>query len=128
MAIARITSFTLTGLGHPERVDGMHSSSTLFHMLGAKPLLGRLLLPEEDKPGKPAVAVLSHRLWKRVFNSDSNIVGKSITLNGGQHTVAGVLRPEFRLNSEVMPAEGPMDKADVFLPLPFGAERAAARG
>jgi predicted permease len=128
MAIARITSFTLTGLGHPERVDGMHSSSTLFHMLGAKPLLGRLLLPEEDKPGKPAVAILSHRLWKRVFNSDSNIVGKSITLNGGQHTVAGVLRPEFRLNSEVMPAEGPMDKADVFLPLPFGADAAQRRG
>ena len=107
----------------------MHSSSTLFHMLGAKPLLGRLLLPEEDKPGKPAVAILSDRLWKRVFNSDSNIVGKSITLNGIQYTVAGVLRPEFRLNSEVMPAEGPMDKVDVFLPLAVrGRCCAAARG
>jgi predicted permease len=128
MAIARLTSFTLTGLGQPEWVDGMHSSSTLFHMLGAKPLLGRLLLPEEDKPGKPAVAILSHRLWKRVFNSDAHIVGKSITLRGDQYTVAGVLRPEFRLNSEVMPAEGPMDKADVFLPLPFGADAAQRRG
>jgi predicted permease len=128
MAIAQPSGFTLTGLGQPEWVDGMHSSSTLFHMLGAQPLLGRLLLPEEDKPGKPAVAILSHRLWKRVFNSDAHIVGKSITLRGDQYTVAGVLRPEFRLNSEVMPAEDAMDKADVFLPLPFGADAAQRRG
>src|SRR5690348_14066003 len=128
MAIARISSFTLTGLDQPERVDGMHTSSTLFHMLGAKPLLGRLLLPEEDRPGKPSVAILSYRLWRRLFNSDSHIVGKSITLNGDQYSVAGVLRPEFLLNSEVMPAEGPMDKADVFLPLPLGAEAAQRRG
>ena len=42
--------------------------------------------------------------------------------------MAGVLRPEFRLNSEAMPAEGPMDKADMFLPLPFGADAAQRRG
>jgi hypothetical protein len=51
-------------------------------MLGAKPLLGRLLLPDEDKPGKPDVAILSERVWKRLFNSDSGIVGKTIVLNG----------------------------------------------
>src|ERR1700736_1682720 len=55
MAISRLTSFTLTGLDQPERVEGMHTSSSLFHILGAKPLLGRLLLPGEDKPGKPQV-------------------------------------------------------------------------
>jgi predicted permease len=128
MAIARLGQMTLTGREQPERVDGMRTSSTLLHMLGARPLLGRLLLPEEDKPGKPAVAVLSYRLWKRLFNSDAAIVGRGITLNGNQYTVAGVLRPEFRLNSEVMPAEGPMDKADVFLPLPLGADAVNRRG
>jgi predicted permease len=128
MAIARLTSFTLTGLDQPERVEGMRASSSLLPMLGAKVLLGRLLLPEEDKPGKPQVALLSYRLWRRLFNSDSQILGKSITLSGSQFTVAGVLRPEFRLNSEAMPAEGPMDRADVFLPLPFGADAAQRRG
>src|SRR5207244_1901927 len=128
MAIAQPTSFTLTGLEQAEWVDGIRASSTLFHMLGAKPLLGRLLLPEEDKPGKPSVAILSYRMWKRVFNSDAHIVGRSITLRGNQYTIAGVLRPEFRLNSEVMPAESPMDKVDVFLPLPFGADAAQRRG
>src|SRR5215472_16242215 len=69
MALAQARSFTLTGREQPERVDGMRAQSALLQMLGAKPLLGRLLLPEEDKPGKPPVAILSERLWKRLFSA-----------------------------------------------------------
>src|SRR3982750_1298984 len=54
-ALAHLGGVTLTGLGQPERVDGIYTSSALFRMLGAKPLYGRLLLPEEDKPGKAPV-------------------------------------------------------------------------
>jgi len=128
ISISRLTSWTLNGLDQPYRVDGMRTSSHLFRLLGARPLYGRLLLPEEDKPGKPPVAILSHAVWRRLFNSDPNVVGRSITLNGNQFLVAGVLRPDFRLNSEVMPSEGPMDKADIFLPLPLGADAAQRRG
>jgi predicted permease len=128
MALAQSRSFTLTGREQPERVDGMRTQSSLLQLLGAKPLLGRLLLPEEDKPGKPAVAILSDRLWKRLFSSDPAIIGKSITLNGNPFTVAGVLRRGFMLNAEVMPSEGPMDKVDVFLPLPLGADAVKRRG
>ncbi len=128
MALAQSRSFTLTGREQPERVDGMRTQSSLLQMLGARPLLGRLLLPEEDKPGKPAVAILSDRLWKRLFNSDPAIVGKSITLNGNPLIVAGVLRRGFMLNAEVMPSEGPMDKVDVFLPLPLDADAVKRRG
>jgi predicted permease len=63
-----------------------------------------------------------------LFSSDARAIGRGITLNGNQFTVAGVLRPDFRLNSEVMPAEGPMDKVDIFLPLPLGADAAQNRG
>jgi len=128
MSISRLTSFTLTSRDEPERVDGMRTSSGLFHMLGARAMLGRVLLPEEDKPGKPQVAILSYRLWKRLFSSDKTIVGRNITLNGNTFTVAGVLQPDFLLNSEVMPAGGPMDKVDIFLPLPLGADAAQRRG
>ena len=76
MALAQSRTFTLTGREQPERVDGMRTQSSLLHMLGAKPLLGRLLLPEEDKPGKPAVAILSDRIWKRLFNSDPDDCGQ----------------------------------------------------
>ncbi len=128
MSISRLTQFTLTGMEQPELIPGMRTSSGLLHMLGARPLLGRLLLPEEDRPGKPAVAVISYRLWQRLFSSDPKVVGRSITLNGNQVTVAGVLSKDFRLNSEVMPSEGPMDKMDIFLPLPLGADAAQRRG
>jgi predicted permease len=128
MSISRLTSFTLTGLDQPQRIGGMRTSSGLLHMLGARPLLGRVLLPEVDKPGKPPVAILSYAVWKRLFNSDAKLVGRSITLDGKPVTVAGVLRREFRLNSEVMPAEGPMDKVDIFMPMPLGADAVQKRG
>jgi predicted permease len=128
MAIAQPGGVTLTGFDQPQRVDGIRTSSSLFHILGAKPMLGRLLLPEEDQPGKPPVAILSYRFWRRVFGSNSQIGGKSITLDGKQYTVAGVLPPEFMLNSEVMPAEVLADKLDVFLPLPLSNDPSQRRG
>jgi len=127
MALAQTRMLTLTGREQPERVAGIRTQSSLLKMLGAKTLLGRVLLPEEDKPGKPAVAILSERVWRRLFNSDPEIVGKSITLDGNSFTVAGVLQRGFLLNAEVMPAEEPMDRVDVFLPLPLAADAASNR-
>lgn len=128
MALAQSRSFTLAGREKPERVDGMRTQSSLLNMLGAHAHFGRLLLPEEDKPGKPAVAILTDRVWKRLFSADPAIVGKSILLDGNSYSVAGVLGPEFLLNNEVMPSEGPMDKIDVILPLPLGPDAAQRRG
>jgi len=122
MALAQSRTFVLTGREQPERIFGARTQSSLLEMLGAKPLLGRLLLPEEDKPGKPDVAVLSERVWKRLFNSDPEIVGKIIVLNGNPFIVAGVLQRSFILDAEVMPSETPMDKMDIFAPLPLGAD------
>jgi predicted permease len=127
MALAQTRMFTLTGREQPERVAGIRTQSSLLKMFGAKTSRGRVLLPEEDAPGKPAVAILSDRVWKRLFNSDPEIVGKSITLDGDSFTVAGVLRRGFLLNAEVMPAEEPMDRVDVFLPLPLAADAVTNR-
>jgi predicted permease len=137
MSISQGDSGTLVGLDRPERVEALRTSSSLFHLLGAKPLYGRLLLPEDDKPGKPAVVILSYGFWKRLFSSDPNIVGKSITLNGvalgtgmdkNQFTIAGVLRPEFMLNDEVMPTVASIRQMEVFLPLPLGPNAVNRRG
>ena len=124
----KAASFTLTGHEQPERVEVLRTQSSLLEMLGARPLLGRTLLPEEDKPGQPAVAILSYGAWQRLFNADPAIVGKSITLNGQAYRVAGVLRREFTVNDEVLPSEGPMDKIDIYLPLPLGADAQQRRG
>jgi predicted permease len=128
MALAQSRTFVLTGREQPERIFGARTQSSLMEMLGARPLLGRLLLPEEDKPGRPDVAILSERVWRRLFNADAGIVGKTIVLNGNPFLVAGVLQGGFMLNGEVMPAEFAMDKADIFAPLPLGADAVKNRG
>ncbi len=128
VALAQSRPFTLTGREQPERVEVLSTQSSLMSMLGAKPLLGRTLLPEEDKPGQAAVAILSSDAWRRFFNSDPAIVGKSITLNGKPFIVAGVLRRGFSVSDEVLPSEGPMDKIDIFLPLPLAADAEQRRG
>src|SRR5690242_4765890 len=136
MALAQSRTFVLTGRERPERVFGLRTQSSLLEMLGAKPLLGRLLLPEEDKPGKAPVVIVSERVWRRLFNADPQIVGKTIVLSGNSFTVlndnsftvAGVLQAGFQLNAEVIPSEFPMDKMDLFLPLPLGADAEKNRG
>ena len=136
MSISQGRSGSLLGLEQPERVEALLTSSSLFHLLGARPLYGRLLLPEEDTPGKPAVVILSHGFWKRMFNADPAVIGRTITLNGiiggrdpqNQFTVAGVLGPEFLLNEEVMPTVASIRQMDIFLPLPLGADAVNRRG
>jgi predicted permease len=81
--------------------------------------------------------VLSYTFWRRLFNSDPNVIGRSVTLNGiaagggpekNAFTVVGVLRPEFLLNEEIMPTVASIRQMDLFLPLPFGADAVNRRG
>ena len=74
------------------------------------------------------MVLLSYGVWRRLFGSDREILGTQIILNGNPFMIIGVLRPEFKLNAEVMPSEGPIDKIDLFLPLPLGADAAQRRG
>jgi predicted permease len=127
MALAQIRPVTLTGREQPEHLDGMRTQSALLTMLGGKAQVGRMLLPEEDAPGKPPVAVLTDRVWRRLFNADPQVIGKTIVLDGDAFTVVGILQRGFRLSGEVMPAEGPMDRVDVFRPLPLAADAASSR-
>ena len=129
MALAQSRSVTLTGREQPERVDGMRTQSSLLRMLGAKPLLGRLLLPEEDKPGKPPVAILSEpRLEAAVQLRSPHRRQEHHAERQSVHRGRRAAARSFLLNAEVMPSEGPMDKVDVFLPLPLGADAVKRRG
>ena len=121
-ALAIGQSYTLSGLSKAIKVDGISASSSLLPMLGVKPLLGRVFLPEEDRPAKNETVVLTYGLWKQAFGGDSNILGRTITLDGRPHTVVGVLPANFQLNHEVVPTVGGIDKPDVFLPLPLDAK------
>lgn len=93
---------TLTQAGEPERLKGVIVSANFFSTLGAEALLGRTFTPEEGRPGAQRVAVISHGLWQRRFNSDRNILGRALTLNGVSFTVIGVMPPSFRYPNDAV--------------------------
>ncbi len=96
MAAFRWRSMDLTGVGEPERLSGVEVSAGFFETLGISPLHGRAMRPEEDVDGAQPVVVIGHDLWARRFNSDPNLVGGNVTLNGIAYTVIGVMPAGFR--------------------------------
>jgi putative ABC transport system permease protein len=93
-------SANVTGDDGPERVFLTAVSADYFKVLKVEPVLGRAFLPEEDKPGAPRVVVLSYGYWQRRFGADPNIVGKTLTLDGYNFTIIGVMPREAQLSSE----------------------------
>jgi predicted permease len=106
-------TFNLTGRGEPERLSGIHVSSSLFPLLGARAAVGRLFADGEDLPGAAAVLVLGHSFWRRRFAADPSIVGQALIINDIPHVVAGVLAPGFAFSGTIVPAS----EFDVFVPL-----------
>ncbi len=91
----RYWSVNLTGAGEPERIQGYFVTSNLFTLLGVEPMFGRAFRTDEDQPGAPKVAVLSHALWQRRFGADRSVIGQTVTLNDQSYTIIGVMPPKF---------------------------------
>jgi len=79
-----------------ESVPMLSVSSNYFAVLGIRPVIGRFFLAEEEtEHGVHSVAVISHRVWSRLFDGDPAVLGKAISLNNHSLTVVGVTPPEF---------------------------------
>ena len=97
----------LSGYGEPENFNSPRVNASFFSVLGVDPVLGRTFQAGEDKPGAPLTTVLTYGLWQRRFGGDPNIIGRSLTLNGENYTVIGVLPANFQFA---------LRAADLFLP------------
>ncbi|MGC0774580.1 MAG: ABC transporter permease [Candidatus Acidiferrum sp.] len=119
-ALEPYESVNLTGNGEPERVSANRATANYFSVIGVAPQLGRTYATGEDQPGHDRVALLDFRYWERKFGSDPNIIGKSIRLNGEEHTIIGVLPQRFQIMSF---------QSEVWLPLVLdeSQQSAAAR-
>jgi predicted permease len=85
----------LTGAGDALRVDRVGVTANLFPMLGVHPQLGRLITQKDDLPGGAPLLVLSDHLWRTHFHADPAIIGKSVSLDGKQQTIIGVMPRSF---------------------------------
>ena len=94
----------------PEALYGLMVTAGLFPTLGVSPMLGRNILPEEDQLGHSDVMILSYGLWVRRFNSDRNVVGRTVTVNGHDCLVIGVMPPGFNF---------PIRRAAAHTPSPY---------
>jgi putative ABC transport system permease protein len=110
-----------------ERISGWGYSPAVFQTLGVKPALGRLYTDAEDQIDNWApVIVITHRLWKRHFNSDPNVIGKTLMLDQNPITVIGVLPDNFSFFGDdvdfITPLEvrGPQSQSKQGFILPLG--------
>jgi predicted permease len=81
--------------GLPRMVGTAQISASAFEMLGVAPLMGRLLVEEDERPGGPKVALVAFEFWQSALLSDPAIVGKTIRVGGAQHIVVGVMPEGF---------------------------------
>ena len=89
------SELNLTGRGEAQRLVGSEVSANVFSLLGVGPELGRTFRPGETQPGQDNLVILSHALWQNKFGGDPGIIGHSITLEGVNRQVVGVMPPGF---------------------------------
>jgi len=102
--------FNLTGAGDPERLQAVRVTSSFFPLLGVSPVAGRFFSDEEDRFGNQHVIVLSSRLWRRLFNTDSGVIEKMIQLDGESYQVVGVAPADLE---QLFP------RGDLWVPMAF---------
>jgi predicted permease len=109
---ANLTPVSLrrAGTSASQSVNGQFVTANYFRMFGVNAAVGRLLHPDDDRPGAAPVVVLSHRAWS-LFGADPQIVGSALIVNGMPMTVAGVAPRDF-FGDTIRP-----DPADVWLPM-----------
>jgi putative ABC transport system permease protein len=101
---SRIRFSTLAADDSGPKRDVLFVSGGYLPMLGGRTSRGRGLGPTDDTPGAPAVIVVSDHFWKTELDSDPDVVGKTVWLNGSAVSIVGVLRPEFTGPVKVRPS------------------------
>jgi putative ABC transport system permease protein len=116
MAAYKTVSYELSGLGRSERVVVARATPDLFPVLGVVPAIGHPFT-EADDNADAKVAVLSHALWRRAFDRDPGVLGRTVALDRVPYVVVGVMPERF-----VFPTRGAVmngEPADLYVPMAF---------
>ena len=133
-SIQHMTTFdqsmlSLAGQGSAQRVSAARVDDDFFQTMQADPQIGRAITPDDNQPGHERVAVISHALWQSMFGSTSDILRRSLVLDGKGYQIVGVMPPGFEYphNSD-LPSGVPQYKTtQVWLPLALNSHQMADR-
>ena len=89
-------SVNVTGTDRPDRVRGAFVSANYFQFFNLNPIVGRTFVAGEDQPGAPKQVVVHEKTWRERLNSDPNLEGKKLILNGEPYSVIGVVSSDFK--------------------------------
>jgi len=97
-------SFSVTGTGEPENVNGIVVTDGTLPILGVKPVLGRLFSHQDDMAGAPETVLLSYSYWQQKFGGSPSAIGRSIMVSAKPREIIGVLPRDFHFLDEKDPA------------------------
>src|SRR4029453_2761033 len=124
------TNFNLAAEDKPERIPGATVTAGVLPLLGVSPVKGRFFEPEECTLGRDDVVIIRARLWQGRFNSDPQIIGKKLLLNGKNFTVVGVMPVSFDFPLQLFNLGNGGQfggRAEIWKPLAFTDEQIKAR-
>jgi putative ABC transport system permease protein len=123
-------NFNLTGGDMPERIQGATVTPSLFPLLGVQPVKGRVFNDSEFGEGNDGVVMISERLWRRRFNSDPQLVGTQLSVNGRSFTVVGIMPANFEFPLPLFGVQGGTfaERADMWKPIAFTKQELESRG
>src|SRR5881296_258006 len=124
------TNFNLAGEDKSERISGATVTAGVLPLLGVSPIKGRFFEPEECTLGRDDVVIISARLWQHRFNSDPQIIGTKLLLNGKSFTVVGVMPASFDFPLQLFNLGNGGQfggRAEIWQPLAFSDEQMKAR-
>ena len=97
MGLARGYGFSMTGRGDSAQLSAEFLSDGYFAVLGVRPVLGREFTPADETPGASPVAMISEALWRNKYNGAQNVLGQTITLDGKNFTIVGIIPASLQL-------------------------------
>jgi len=109
----------LTGLGEMPRSAALMVSANFFHILSARPKLGRVFSQDEEQPGALRVAVISEAMWRTNFDGRPDVLGQTVRFNGDPYAIIGVMPRSFWFQDQ---------GTEVWIPLTVNPSASRARG
>jgi putative ABC transport system permease protein len=107
----------LVDRGNPERLPGFQITSGFFEALSVRPALGRTFVRDDETFGRHHVVIISDALWKRRFDADPAVIGRTVIVDGNPHQIVGVMPPRFAFP----------DGCQIWAPVSFDPKTAPSR-